>query len=131
MKSIRLLPMLLIMLISTIAFSCFAQSEGTELPSIGGFVNQSTLPTIVFVLIGTALYFAMRFRIAYGGSMTSFSFAIWFDRNWLNVLCYVVACVFIYLMKVSMSPMAAIALGAAPNLLIDWIQREIKIATGG
>jgi hypothetical protein len=99
------------------------------LPSITKDFTGLTLPVLAWIGIGFFGYFITRFRIAFAGTTTPFNLGIWFQRNYMNVAYIIIALVCIHVFKIPLSPLEGIALGASPNLLIDWIQREIK-ATG-
>jgi len=99
------------------------------LPSITKDFTALSLPVLAWIGIGFLGYFTTRFRIAFAGTTTPFNLGIWFQRNYMNVAYIIIALVCIHVFKIPLSPLEGIALGASPNLLIDWIQREIK-ATG-
>lgn len=100
-----------------------------NMPSITKDFTGLTLPVLAWIGIGFLGYFITRFRIAFAGTTTPFNLGIWFQRNYMNVAYIIIALVCIHVFKIPLSPLEGIALGASPNLLIDWIQREIK-ATG-
>ena len=98
----------------------------TTLPSVTSTIDGFQLPTVVSMGIGLFLYFLFRFRIMAAGNGIKFSLSEWFSRNYMNVIYIVIAFVAIYTMNIKLSFVAALGLGMAPNLLIDWVQRELK-----
>lgn len=141
MKKIK--NLLVVAVLATLTTFAFAQGDTTvvdtgtvdtaivvpatpALPSITADFTALTMPVLAWIGIGFFGYFIARFRIAFAGSTTPFNIGVWFQRNYMNVVYILIALTCIHVFKVPLSPLEAIALGASPNLLIDWIQREIK-----
>lgn len=141
MKNIK--NFLLVAVLATLTTFAFAQGDttvvdtgtvdtaivvpsGPAMPSITADFTALSMPVLAWIGIGFFGYFITRFRIAFAGATTAFNIGVWFQRNYMNVAYIIIALTCIHVFKIPLSPLEGIALGASPNLLIDWIQREIK-----
>jgi hypothetical protein len=134
MKIKKLLIELSLFLLAFIAMTLFLQAQDiTVTPSpldstsITANIGGLNLPTLAWIGLGFLGYFITRFRIAFAtDATTKFNLGEWFTRNWLNTAYFLGALAAIQFFKVELSWQNAILLGSSPNLLIDWIQRELK-----
>lgn len=72
-------------------------------------------------LLAMLIYFVFEFKARSEKGM-SFSILYWIRDNKWNLVLYVLIGILYYAVNSDISAGTAIAIGLAPNLLIDWIQ---------
>lgn len=89
-------------------------------------VTHSTWETIGYMVLGLAAYFAVQFKIKQFKASDSILKKEWWVGNSPNIILFIVGVVLLMSYDIKFTRMWAFGLGAAPNVLIDFIQNYIQ-----
>lgn len=77
------------------------------------FTPENTL----LIIFGTILYFVMEFKSK--RSDASFSFVVWLENNWYNLVINLAAIASYFIMIDSVGKLESFAIGFTPNYIVD------------
>lgn len=79
------------------------------------------MENLILLLLCLVAYFLFEFKTK--SNDAEFNFGYWIKDNWINLALYVVIGGIFYIFRgPELSKGEIIAIGFAPNLLVDWIQ---------